>query len=188
MTQSVEQIGSPPPRSGPLSVRSFSIAAAITTIAVMSFLIWLIYFNPGTEHAAASSSVLPAVSALLNGLSATLVAAAYVAVKKRKYRLHAGLMIAGVVASACFLINYIYYHLHHGDTPFTGTGWIRPVYFTLLISHIFLSMVAFPMILTSLFLAASSRLKTHRKVSRYTWVIWMYVSVTGVLIFFLLHG
>jgi putative membrane protein len=167
----------------------FSIVNAVTTLSVMTFLVWLVYFNQGTpHHSAANSSVLPAVNAALNGLSAALIAAALAAIKMRRYRLHAGLMIAGTVVSACFLGSYIYYHMHHAETRYLGTGWIRPVYFTILISHIVLSVVAFPMILTSLFLAISRRWKAHRRVSPYTWGTWMYVSVTGIVVYVMLHG
>jgi len=171
------------------TTKLFAFANAATTLVVMTFLIWLIYFNQGTTgHAAATSSVLPAVNAGLNGLSAGLILAALVAIKRRLYRLHAGLMLAGLVASACFLGSYIYYHLHHGDTPFQGTGWIRPIYFTLLISHVLLSIGTFPMILTSVFLAVSRRWQSHRRLSRYTWAAWMYVSVSGVIVYLMLHG
>jgi putative membrane protein len=176
-------------RSSPVSDRIFAVGAAVATVAVMSFLVWLVYFNAGEPaHAAAGSSVLPKVSASLNALSATLIAAAFVAVRKRKYRLHAALMLSAVVTSACFLANYVYYHLHHGDTPFTGTGLVRVVYLAILITHILLSMVVFPLILTSIFLAVTRRFPTHRRVSRYTWGIWMYVSVSGVVIYAMLHG
>lgn len=169
--------------------RTFGLVTAGLTTVVMSFLVWLVYFNSGQpDHAAASSSILPKVSATLNGVSAVALAAALFAVKRRQYRWHAGLMLFAVTTSAAFLANYVYYHLHHGDTPFTGVGWIRPVYFTVLISHILLSMVVFPLILTSIFLAATRRFATHRRVSRYTWAIWMYVSVSGVTIYALLHG
>ena len=179
----------PPERRSPVSDRVFAVGAGLATVAVMWFLVWLVYFNAGQpEHAAAGSSVLPKVSASLNALSASLIAAALVAVRKRKYRLHAGLMLSAVVTSACFLANYVYYHLHHGDTPFTGTGVVRVVYLAILITHILLSMIVFPLILTSIFLAVSRRLATHRSVSRYTWGIWMYVSVSGVVIYAMLHG
>jgi putative membrane protein len=177
------------PLSSAVSDRTFALAAAILTVVVMSFLVWLVYFNTGQpEHTAAGSSVLPKVSATLNGVSAVAISGALVAAKKRRFRWHAGFMIFAVLTSAAFLANYVYYHLHHGDTPFTGTGWIRPVYFTLLISHILLSMIVFPLILTSVFLAASRRFATHRRVSRYTWAIWMYVSLSGVGIYALLHA
>jgi len=175
------------PLTGP-TPRAFVVANTLATAAVMTFLIWLIYFNRGTDSAIASSSTLPAINAVLNGSSAILIAAALAAAKRRRYRIHASLMIAALGTSACFLCTYIYYHLQHGDSRFLGTGWIRPVYFTVLVSHIVLSMVAFPMIVTSLFLAVTRRFKTHRRVSRYTWAAWMYVSVSGVAVYFLLHA
>jgi putative membrane protein len=172
-----------------VSDRAFGAAAAVVTVSVMSFLIWLIYFNAGEpSHAAAASSLLPKISAVLNGVSAVAVTAALVAIARKKYRLHAGLMIFAIVASACFLANYVYYHLHHGDTPFTGTGLIRPVYFTILVSHILLSIIVFPLILTSVFLAVSRRFVMHRRLSRYTGAIWLYVSSSGVAIYALLHA
>jgi putative membrane protein len=180
-------IDSTSPMPGP-STRLFLIGNAAATAAVMSFLVWLVYFNQGSPEAlAASSATLPAVNALLNAASALLLGGALVAVKQRRYRLHAGLVVAALVASACFLCTYVYYHLHHGDTRFTGTGLIRPLYFTILISHIALSMVAFPMILSSLYFALTRRFRLHRKLSRYTWAAWMYVSVTGVIVYLMLH-
>ena len=169
-------------------LRSFGIVNAAVTACVMAFLVWVVYLRGGTgSDAVATSTTLPAINAVLNGLSAALIIAGRVAVRRRRFRLHATLMLAAIVSSACFITNYVYYHLHHGDTVFTGTGWIRPIYFTVLISHIMMSVVAFPMILTSLFLALSGRLGTHRRVSRYTWLAWLYVSVTGVAVFFFLY-
>jgi putative membrane protein len=171
-----------------LQLRSFGIVNAVVTACVMAFLVWVVYLRGGAPgHAAATSTTLPAINAVLNGLSAVLIIAGRVAVRRRRFRLHAALMMAAIVSSACFITNYVYYHLYHGDTVFTGTGWIRPVYFTVLISHILTSVVAFPMILTSLFLALSRRLRLHRNVSRYTWLAWLYVSVTGVAVFFFLY-
>lgn len=170
------------------SLRSFGIANAVVTAAVMTFLVWIVYFRGGSPGSAvASSTTLPAINAALNGTSAALIIAGRLAIRRRRSRLHAVLMVAAVVASACFVANYVYYHLHHGDTPFRGTGWIRPVYFTILISHVLTSVIAFPMILTSLFLALSGRLRAHRRVSQITWIAWLYVSVTGVAVFFLLY-
>ena len=170
------------------SLRPFAFANAAVTLCVMAFLVWVVYLRGGSPgSAAATSTVLPAINAALNGTSTALIIAGRLAVRRRRFRLHATLMMAAVVSSAGFVINYVYYHLHHGDTLFTGTGWIRPVYFSILISHILVSVVAFPMILTSLFLALSGRLKTHGRVSRYTWLAWLYVSVTGVAVFFFLY-
>jgi putative membrane protein len=97
------------------------------------------------------------------------------------------LMAAAFASSALFLTNYIYYHFSHGDTHFAGQGTIRPIYFAILISHVLCSVVTFPMILTSFYLGLSDRIETHRRVSRWTWAGWMYVSVTGVAVYFILH-
>ena len=90
-------------------------------------------------------------------------------------------------SSALFLVNYIYYHFSHGDTRFEGQGVARPIYFALLISHVLLSVLTFPMILTSFYLGLSNRLLMHRRLSRWTWAGWMYVSITGVGVYFMLH-
>src|SRR5512144_1541012 len=147
------------------SIRSFGLVNAGITVCVMTFLVWVVYFHGATPgHSAATSSMLPAINAALNSLSAALIIAGRVAVRTGRRRLHATLMMAALASSACSITNYVYYHLHHGDTPFPGTGWIRPVYFTILISHVLASVIAFPMILTSVFLAVSGRLAMHRRI------------------------
>ncbi len=182
MTMSRNEATLPPPS------RAFGFLNAGLTICVMTFLIWVIYFRGGSpDHSASTSSTLPAINAALNGLSGVLIVIGRAAIRSGRRRLHVGLMVAALVSSACFLVSYVYYHLHHGDTPFEGTGWIRPVYFTILITHIVTSMISFPMIVTSVFLALTGRLKAHRRLSQYTWIVWLYVSVTGVLVFFLLY-
>ena len=94
-------------------------------------------------------------------------------------------MLAAVASSALFFVSYVVYHNFHGDTKFLATGAIRPIYFLVLISHIVLSVVVVPMILTSLYLSFSGRLGAHKRVSRWTFPIWLYVSVTGVIIYFM---
>jgi putative membrane protein len=168
--------------------RAFFVLNAALTVGVMSFLVWVVYVHPPRADAAGASPTLPAINAGLNALSAVLLGAALGAVKKRRYRLHAGLMLSALAVSGAFLSTYVYYHLHHGETHFTGTGAARLLYFALLISHLVISMVAFPMILTSIFLAASRRWAWHKAVSRYTFAAWMYVSVTGVIVYLALHG
>jgi putative membrane protein len=96
-------------------------------------------------------------------------------------------MLAALATSTAFLVNYIVYHYTQGDTKFPGTGMVRPVYFALLISHVFLSVVALPMILWTLFLALTGRFKLHVSYAKWTWGVWMYVSVTGVIVFLMLH-
>ncbi len=168
-------------------MRTFRYVNAAITAAVLLFLVWVVYFQGGMPGEAAMSRTLPAVNAVLNATSAVLIVAGRIAIRWRKLTLHAVLMVAAVVTSAAFVTSYVWYHMHHGDTRYTGVGWIRPVYFTILITHIATSAVAFPLILASLFLAVTRRFPRHRQLSRWTWAAWLYVSVTGVAVYFFLY-
>ena len=169
-----------------LTPKQFGAINALVTLVAMSFLVWLVYFHEGTGAASRAAS-LPAINAILNGTSAALISVGRWAIKQRKRTLHMQLMFAAFASSALFLVNYIYYHFSHGDTHFVGQGVVRPIYFTVLVSHVLLSVVTFPMILTSFYLGLSNRLATHRRLSKWTWAGWMYVSVTGVAVYFMLH-
>ncbi len=98
------------------------------------------------------------------------------------------IMYAALASTALFIVCYVVYHNYHGDTKFTGTGPVRPVYFFILISHIVLSGVAVPLILLSFFTALAGRFGLHRKLSKVTFPVWLYVSVTGVLVFLMLRA
>ncbi|MCG8603971.1 DUF420 domain-containing protein, partial [bacterium] len=102
--------------------------------------------------------------------------------------LHKNLMISACVVSCAFLVTYVYYHSMQGDTKFLGEGWIRPLYFFILISHILLSMIVFPMVLSTIYFGLKDNRRLHRKIARYTFPMWLYVSVTGVIIFFFLKA
>lgn len=154
------------------------------SLVAIAFLVWLIYFNPGSD--AYDVGFLGGVNAALNGLSAICILAGYAAIRKRNWKLHRNLMLAAVVFSALFLVSYIIYHTFHGDSKFLGQGFIRPVYFFVLISHIGLSALCLPMILVTLSLSLLKRFPVHKKWARWTFPIWTYVSVTGVLIFVML--
>ena len=169
-----------------LTPKQFGAANALVTLVAMSFLVWLIYFHEGSGGVSGAAS-LPGINAILNGTSAVLISFGLWAIKQRRRRLHMQLMIAAFASSSLFLVNYIFYHYSHGDTLFAGQGLVRPIYFALLISHILLSMLTFPMILTSFYLGLTDRIATHRRVSKWTWAGWMYVSVTGVVVYFMLH-
>lgn len=156
------------------------------SVVVVTFLFWLIYFKPAQGYSSRFIGALPAVNATLNGLSSVLLVAGFVAVRRRNFNLHLRLMFAALVSSALFFVSYVVYHHFHGDTKFLGTGPIRPVYFFVLISHIVLSVIVVPLILTSFYLSLAGKLTAHRKVSRFTFPIWLYVSITGVLIFAML--
>ena len=173
------------------ALRSMNAAKAMAAIfllsgAVFGFLVWLIYFKPAAGYSSNFIGLLPALNALLNALASVFLVSGFVAVRRKQYATHIKLMFGALICSTLFLISYVVYHNFHGDTKFLGTGVVRPIYFFILISHIVLSAVVVPLILTSLYLSLAGRLATHRRVSRYTFPIWLYVSVTGVLIFAML--
>ena len=149
------------------------------------FLIWLIYFKEKPQVYSVVVGYLPALNALLNGLSVMCLIKGLLAIKNKDKAKHMRCMGAAFVFSTLFLMSYIVYHSFHGDSHFLGTGLIRPIYFFILISHIFLTIFALPMILITFFLALTGRFEFHKKLARWTFPIWVYVSVTGVLIYVL---
>jgi putative membrane protein len=130
---------------------------------------------------------LPAVNACLNGLAAIFLGIGYVLIRQGKRRAHRNCMIAAFVTSCLFLVSYLTYHSFAGATRFKGEGWIRPVYFTLLISHTILATVIVPLVITTLVRAVKEQYDLHRRIARWTWPLWMYVSVTGVVIYLMLY-
>jgi len=128
-----------------------------------------------------------ALNATLNGTSAVLLACGYVAIRSGKIKVHKALMIAAFSVSCAFLVSYLIYHYRVGHVAFQGQGWIRPVYFALLISHTILAAVIVPMILVTLRRAWLERFDRHRIIARWTLPLWFYVSVTGVIVYVLLY-
>jgi putative membrane protein len=155
--------------------------------AALALLVVVIYGHGPVAEAPAWVSWLPALNAFLNGTSAVFLVLGYLQ-RKKNSALHARHMLTAFGASSLFLVSYIVYHSVHGDTKFAGHGAIRPLYFLILISHIALSAVVLPMIFSSFFFSLSGRIAQHRKISRYTFPVWLYVSVTGVLVFALLRA
>jgi len=129
----------------------------------------------------------PALNATLNGTSAALLLTGRVLIAKRRIVAHRICMIAAVVASALFLACYLFFHFKVGNILFLGQGWVRPVYFTILISHVTLAMVIVPMAIVTLTRGVRGRYPQHRAIARWTWPLWMYVSITGVLVYFMLY-
>jgi uncharacterized membrane protein YozB (DUF420 family) len=132
-------------------------------------------------------AALPALNAALNGLSALLLLAGYLFVRRKNFRAHKFCMLAAFSVSGLFLISYLTYHYQAGSTPFAGHGWTRPVYFSILISHIVLAASIVPLALVTLYRGLRSRFALHRRLARRTLPIWLYVSVTGVLIYLMLY-
>lgn len=132
-------------------------------------------------------SDLPALNAILNGSSAVLLTIAYIFIRRKNVTAHKRFMLAALVCSTLFLTSYLIYHAHAGTTRFTNPAWFRNIYIPLLISHTILAAAIVPLILITLTRAFKQRFPDHRKIARWTWPLWMYVSVTGVLIYFILY-
>jgi putative membrane protein len=163
------------------------VILAVSALA-LAVLMGVIYGHGRASEVPGWISWLPALNALLNGTSAVFLCLAVLAIRRRDVATHARRMLVALGASTLFLVSYITYHSVHGDTLFGGQGVVRPIYFFILISHIVLSAVALPLVFTSLFLSLSGRFRRHRAVARYAFPIWLYVSVTGVLVFALLRA
>jgi uncharacterized membrane protein YozB (DUF420 family) len=129
----------------------------------------------------------PALNATLNGVTTLLLLAGYGAIKSGRQNLHRALMTLAILTSAVFLGCYLYYHAHHGATRFTAQGWPRYTYFTILISHTILAVVVLPLIIAAVVHAIRGNFEKHKAITRWAWPIWLYVSITGVLIYFMLY-
>lgn len=134
-----------------------------------------------------SGSDLPALNATLNGTSALLLASGYLCIRRKKVAAHRACMVSALVTSTLFLISYLTYHYQVGSVPFRGQGWIRPVYFTILGSHTILAATIVPLALVTLFRALRGRFDRHVRIARWTLPLWLYVSVTGVIVYLLLY-
>jgi uncharacterized membrane protein YozB (DUF420 family) len=132
-------------------------------------------------------SDLPALNATLNSCVAVLLLLARPAIRAGNEARHRALMLAASALSVVFLVSYLTYHYQHGSTPFTGEGPVRTLYFTILISHTILAAVVAPLVITTVSLALRGHRKRHRRLARFTWPMWLYVSITGVLIYLMLY-
>ncbi len=168
------------------SRRALTIIMGISA-AILGFLFWLIYFREGAELTPDWVVYLPSVNAFFNTLSATCLVMGVVMIRLDNKRVHIACMISALFFSALFLISYITYHHYAGNTPFPKDLPIRPYYLFILFSHILLSGIAVPLVLLTVWFAMTRRFELHRKVARWTWPIWLYVSVTGVVVYFMLR-
>ena len=132
-------------------------------------------------------SIFPAINATLNATSAILLITGRTLIARGRVAAHRAVMITAFVASILFLISYLYYHAHVGSVHFRGAGWSRPVYFTILTSHTILAIVIVPMILITLSRGLKQRYPQHRSIARWTFPLWLYVSVTGVVLYTMLY-
>ncbi len=131
--------------------------------------------------------IWPAVNATLNGLSGVFLLTAFILIRRKKVEAHKRFMLAACTTSLVFLASYLAYHSVAGTTRFAGAGWSRPVYFTLLLTHTVLAAVIVPLAIISVFNGLKMRVETHRRFAKVTFPLWMYVSITGVLVYFFLY-
>lgn len=173
--------------AAPSSGNRPAIAAILAvSAAATAFLFWLIYVHPaaasGTQYA-----FLPALNALLNGLSATALLIGYIFIRAKRIPAHRASMITAFAFSTLFLVSYILHHALHGDVRYPAHAPLRSVYLPLLASHIILAVVALPLVLLTFFFSLSGRIREHRKVARFTFPLWLYVSITGVVTYIMLR-
>jgi len=169
-----------------VSDRAFFTFTGVVSAAALAFLAYILLFRRGSGGW--DLRFLPAVNASLNALAASFLIAGWIAIRRGAARVHQYLMVSAFAASALFLVCYLAYHYVHGDTRYGGTGVMRAVYLAILASHVLLSMAVVPLALVAFYFAFQKRFVQHRRVTRVLAPVWTYVSVTGVVIYFLLRG
>jgi len=135
----------------------------------------------------ADYSIFPAINATLNGTSAVLIATGRALIRRGNMAAHRACMIAAIVCSTLFLASYLWYHAHVGSVRFRGHGLVRPLYFAILISHTTLALAVVPLVIITLVRALRARFDRHRAIARWTYPIWLYVSITGVVVYVMLY-
>ncbi len=166
--------------------RSAVVAILGISLAATAFLLWLLYVHHAPDAYAMKLRFLPALNAFLNGLSATALTIGFVFIRSRRIAAHRASMITAFIFSSLFLVSYIVNHALHGESHYPGSGTVRTIYLLILLTHVLLSVVALPMVLTTFFFSLSGRFPQHKRIARYTFPIWLYVSVTGVVVYAML--
>jgi putative membrane protein len=161
-------------------------AIAFISIAVVTA-VGVLLLGHASGPGAGDASALPGVNALLNATSAILLVLGYTFVRMGKVHVHRACMLGASGVSVLFLVSYVVYHSSFGSRPFSGEGWIRWVYFPLLISHVVLAAAIVPLVLVTIYRGWRGEIARHRRVARWTLPIWLYVSVTGVMVYWLLY-
>ena len=165
-----------------------AIAAIVAISAAATiFLFWLIYLHPAADAAGTQFAFLPALNAILNGLSAVALLIGFTFVKAKKIAQHRAAMMTAFVFSTLFLVSYIAHHALHGDVRYPLHAAFRTLYLWLLGSHIILAIVALPLVLVTFFFSLTGRIRQHRSIARWTFPLWLYVSVTGVITYVMLR-
>lgn len=171
-----------------LNPRSVVVAIIMISGLAISFLLWLVYIHHAPADFVGRWTFLPVLNALLNGLCAVTLCVGFYFIRRRNIVAHRTSMILAFAFSSAFLVSYVTNHALHGDTIFAGHGVVRTLYLSILASHIILSIVALPMVLTTFFFSLTGRFAIHRRIARITLPIWLYVSITGVVVFLFLRA
>jgi putative membrane protein len=175
------------PTSAPRSGTGTAIAAILLVSAAASLvLFWLIYVHPAAATSA-QFAFLPALNAILNGLAAIALLIGYTFIRARQIPRHRAAMITAFIFSTLFLVSYIAHHALHGDVRYPIHAAFRTPYLCLLASHIVLAVVALPLVLITFFFSLSGRFPQHRRIARWTFPLWLYVSITGVITYVMLR-
>jgi putative membrane protein len=166
----------------------FPAVIALSSVLVAALVLAVLQIG-GAQEGSPSPTVqrLPQLHALLNGVSGVLLVAAWLFIRRRWIAAHVACMGTACLTTTAFLASYLYYHAQVGSVPFRGTGWVRPLYFGILISHATLAAVVVPLVIAVVTFTVRRRFGQHRKLARWTLPLWLWVSVTGVVIYFMLY-
>jgi len=170
------------PAKSPTTTAAPVAGIIAVSAAATLFLFWLIYVHPAADAGATHYTFLPNLNALLNGLSALALLIGFYFVKQRRIAAHRASMMTAFVFSSLFLVSYIANHALHGDQKYPVHDFVYRIYIPLLVSHIILAIVALPVVLITFYLSLSGRIPAHRRLARITFPLWLYVSVTGVVV------
>jgi putative membrane protein len=165
---------------------ALSVIGLVSAVVVGIVAVLLLGRQPQTG-AVQGVAALPAINAVLNGTSAALLAAGYGFIRQRKATAHLTCMLTAFGLSCLFLVSYVIYHYHAGSKHFGGEGWIRGIYYPLLITHLSLAALIIPLALTTIYRAWRGQFARHMRIARWTLPVWLYVSVTGVVVYWMLY-
>lgn len=167
--------------------RDYRLMIVIITIVLISAIVILLRLPAVEDFDAFDVTILPMLNAVLNGLAFIFLVIALIAIMRGNVKVHMRFIYAALIATTLFLINYVIFHFIHAATSFGGEGLIVYVYYFILISHIVLAMATIPLVLTSVTRAWNMEDELHKKISRWTMPIWMYVSLTGIIVYLLIR-
>ncbi len=170
-----------------MSDRAVRIVIGVVSAVVVAVVAYLLLGHAPQTGVSPSVAALPLVNACLNATSAALLSLGFLFIRLKRVGAHRACMISALVVSFLFLASYVTYHALAGSRPFTGRGWIRAVYFPTLISHIVLAAAIVPLVLATVYRALRGDVARHRRLARWTLPLWLYVSVTGVVVYWMLY-